>query len=64
VQIKGLFINPIPLTPFPLSRGRGSEGKRGGEAPSLKPLPPLLFKERGIKGVRLTKLANNRRDKV
>jgi hypothetical protein len=26
---------------------------RGGEAPSPKPLPPLLEKERGIKGVRL-----------
>jgi len=36
-----------------LSKGRGSEGKRGGFAPSLKPLPPLLKKERGIKGVRL-----------
>jgi len=27
--------------------------KRGGFAPSLKPLPPLLEKERGIKGARL-----------
>jgi hypothetical protein len=32
---------------------RGSVSKRGGFAPSLKSLPPLLQKERGIKGVRL-----------
>jgi len=40
--------------PLPLS-GKGGEGKRGGKAPSLKFLPPLLDKERGTKGVRLTK---------
>jgi len=28
---------------------------RGGEAPSPKSLPPLLFKERGTKGVRFNK---------
>jgi len=47
--------NLSPLPPS-LSKGRGSEGKRGGFAPSLKPLPPLLDKERGTKGVRLTKI--------
>jgi len=43
---------PIPLTPFPY-KGRGNIGKRGGKAPSLESLPPLLGKERGIKEVRL-----------
>jgi hypothetical protein len=43
--------NLSPLPPS-LSKGRGSEGKRGGFTPSLKPLPPLLDKERGTKGVR------------
>jgi hypothetical protein len=35
---------------------RGSVNKRGGEAPSLKFFPPLLVKERGIKGVRLPRI--------
>jgi hypothetical protein len=35
---------------------KGSVNKRGGEAPSLKIFPPLLLKERGIKGVRLIKI--------
>jgi len=45
-----------PPAPFPweLVKGRGL-GKGGGEAPSLKSPPPLLVKERGIKGVRLIK---------
>jgi len=30
--------------------------KRGGFAPSLKLFPPLLEKERGIKGVRLIRI--------
>jgi len=34
------------------TEGRGVE-MRGGLAPSQKPPPPLLAKERGIKGVRL-----------
>jgi len=38
-----------------LVREGGNVGKRGGEAPSLKSLPPLLLKERGIKGVRSPK---------
>ena len=44
-----------PPAPFPwvLMKGRGL-GKGGGFAPSLKSPPPLLVKERGIKGVRLT----------
>jgi hypothetical protein len=33
----------------------GGVEKRGGETPSLKTLPPLLLKERGIKGVRSIK---------
>jgi len=37
-------------------RGRRIVNKRGGEAPSLKFFPPLLEKERGIKGERLTKV--------
>jgi len=37
-------------------RGRESVSKRGGEAPSLKFFPPLLLKERGIKGVRLIRI--------
>jgi hypothetical protein len=44
------------VSPFPFLRGRGSVNKRGGEAPSLKLFPPLLFEERGIKGVRLIRL--------
>jgi hypothetical protein len=35
-------------------KGRGM-GNGGGFAPSLKSLPPLLSKERGIKGVRMSK---------
>jgi len=31
---------------------------RGGRSPSLKSLPPLLEKERGIKGVRLMLIKN------
>jgi hypothetical protein len=42
-----------PPDPLPLAREGGSVGKRGGSAPSLFHLPPLLQKERGIKGVRL-----------
>jgi hypothetical protein len=41
---------------FNLIRGRGSVNKRGGFAPSLKFFPPLLLKERGIKGVRLIRI--------
>jgi len=37
-------------------RRRGSVDKRGGFAPSLKFFPPLLDKERGIKGVRLIRI--------
>jgi len=37
-------------------RGRESINKRGGFAPSLKFFPPLLEKERGIKGVRLVRI--------
>jgi len=37
-----------------LFQGRGSIG-REGRSPSLKSLPPLLPKERGIKRVRLNK---------
>jgi len=37
-------------------RGRRSVNKRGGEALSLKLFPPLLEKERGIKGVRLVRI--------
>jgi len=33
-----------------LIREGGSESKRGGEAPSLKSLPPLLLKGEGDKG--------------
>jgi len=50
--------SPLKLTfcIFYFVRGRGSVNKRGGEAPSLKLLPPLLLKERGIKGVRLVRI--------
>jgi len=41
-----------PPDPLPLIREGGSIG-REGLSPSLKSLPPLLPKERGIKGVRL-----------
>jgi hypothetical protein len=44
------------VSPFPFKRGRGSVNKRGGKAPSLKFFPPLLLKERGIKGVRLIRI--------
>jgi len=37
-------------------RKRGSVNKREGFAPSLKLFPPLLLKERGIKGVRLIRI--------
>jgi len=42
-------LSPCPL---PLVREGGSR-VREGRSPSLKSLPPLLEKERGIKGVRL-----------
>jgi len=51
-----LFSKPIPLNPPSLIKGRGSVGKRGGEAPSLKSSSPSPLKERGIQGV---KLVNN-----
>jgi len=46
---------PSPCIPLPLDYigGRGSVNKRGGFAPSLQFFPPLLLKERGIKGVKL-----------
>jgi hypothetical protein len=42
---------PIPPPPS-LNKRRGSVGREGLRS-SLKSLPPLLFKERRIKGVRL-----------
>jgi len=45
-----------PPAPFPWELVKGGEsGKGGGFAPSLKSPPPLLVKERGIKGVRSIK---------
>jgi len=41
-----------PPDPLPLLR-EGGVPVREGRSPSLKSLPPLLEKERGIKGVRL-----------
>jgi len=41
-----------PPDPLPLIR-EGGVWVREGRSPSLKSLPPLLPKERGIKGVRL-----------
>jgi len=45
-------VSPLCKDFIYLLQGRGSVGKRGAK-PSLKSLPPLLWKERGIKGVRL-----------
>jgi hypothetical protein len=45
-----IFSNLSPC-PLPLQGKGGVIEKRGGKAPSLKTLPPLLFKERGIKGI-------------
>jgi hypothetical protein len=46
------FVFPNNLSPLPpsLSKGRGSESKRGGSAPSLKSLPPLLLRRGGLRG--------------
>jgi hypothetical protein len=35
-----------------LLKGRGVKIREGAKPPPLKSLPPLFFKERGIKGVR------------
>jgi hypothetical protein len=43
---------PDPPSLIILLKGRGKVGEGGSFAPSLKSLPPLLKKERGIKGVR------------
>lgn len=44
--------NPSPCPPS-LIKGRGVRIREGAFAPSPKTLPPLLPKERGIKGVRV-----------
>jgi len=49
-----LVMNLSPLPPS-LSEGRGEKLERGLKPPLLKSLPPLITKERGIKGVRLIK---------
>ena len=47
-------LGTYPPDPLPLLREGGVQ-VREGRSPSLKSLPPLLEKERGIKGVRLIK---------
>jgi hypothetical protein len=46
---RGAFA-PLVLPSLLLQRRKESVNKRGGFAPSLKFFPPLLLKERGIKG--------------
>jgi hypothetical protein len=50
-RIRG-YLATYPPNPLPLAR-EGGVWVREGLRPSLKSLPPLLEKERGIKGVRL-----------
>jgi len=54
--IYSLFLATYPPVPLPLVR-EGGVKVREGLRPSLKSLPPLLDKERGIKGVRLRKIS-------
>jgi len=45
-------LSPLSPSPWGLDKGKGSESKRGGFAPSLKTTSPSPLKERGIEGVR------------
>jgi hypothetical protein len=49
---KQTLFTTYPHYPLPLAREGGNVLKRGQSPPLFVP-PPLLFKERGIKGVRL-----------
>jgi hypothetical protein len=54
----GVYLATYPPDPLPLIR-EGGVWVREGLRPSLKSLPPLLPKERGIKGVRSINNSNS-----
>jgi len=57
-QLWGFFSNPSPILRRLFPEGVVKESQREVKPLSINLFPPLLLKERGIKGVRLVNILN------